>query len=155
MMPVIRVSDSTWRRLEGHATGFKKPEDIVNMALDALDEKLGRKPKAELKPITELLGQKKQQASKKLPQKEFRQPLLETLTELGGAAHVTEIRKAMEKKIAPLLGSADYEKVPTGEVRWWNATCWERANLVREGLFADYSPRGVWELTDKGKAAVR
>jgi hypothetical protein len=130
------------------------------MALDALDEKLGRKPPEKLKPIAELLGQKPKsvnavQNGKKLPQKEFRHPLLATLLELGGSAHVTEIKKVMEKKIAPLLSDADYEKVSTGEIRWWNATCWERSNLVREGFIAEGSARGTWELTAKGKAAAR
>jgi hypothetical protein len=29
------------------------------------------------------------------------------------------------------------------------------ADLVREGLFHDYSERGVWELSEKGKSLVR
>jgi hypothetical protein len=157
MMPVIRVSHTTWSRLQAYARPFvDKPEDIVDLALDALDEKLGRKTQTELKPIAELLGQKpkpakKAQNGKKLPQKEFRQPLLETLMELGGSAHVSNIRQVMEKKMASLLGDADYEKVSSGEIRWWNATCWERANLVRDGLIAESSERGVWELTEKAK----
>jgi chemotaxis response regulator CheB len=152
MMPIMRVSDATWSRLQTHARPFvDKPEDIVNLALDALDEKLGQKPKPELKSIAELLGQKKPRSAKKLPQKEFRQPLLDTLIELGGTAHVSEIKSAMEKKIAALLSAADYEKVSTGEVRWWNAACWERSNMVRDGLIAESSERGVWELTKKGK----
>ena len=40
MMPVIRLSEATWERLKAHARPFEdKPEDIVNLALDALDEK--------------------------------------------------------------------------------------------------------------------
>ena len=78
-------------------------------------------------------------------------PLLKTLAELGGSARVSDIRQALEKKISSLLRAGDYEKVSTGEVRWWNAVCWERANLVREGLFEDDKVRGVWKLSMKGK----
>ncbi len=92
MMPVIRVSDATWDRMKSYAKPFEdKPEDIVNLALDALDEKMGRKaekPKkvaAVLKPAT----------GKKLPQKEFRLPLLKALLEFGGSADVSRIRAVM------------------------------------------------------------
>jgi hypothetical protein len=61
----------------------------------------------------------------------------------------------MEGKMAPLLSEADYQLVSSGDPRWWNAICWERADLVREGLFVDYSERGVWELSEKGKSLVQ
>lgn len=148
-MPVIRVSDATWERMKSHAKPFEdKPEDIVNMALNALDEKLGRK---RAKPPEVVV---REVEGKKVPQKEFRAPLMKTLLELGGSAAVSEVREAMEKKMEPMLNAADYEPVSTGEPRWWNAICWERASLVREGFFEDNSPRGVWELSKKGKALL-
>jgi Mrr restriction endonuclease-like protein len=146
MMPVIRVSEATWERMKTHARPFEdKPEDIVNMALDALDEKLGRKPISHVKPAPVV------RLGKTLPQKEFRLPLMKAVLELGGSAQVPEIRRVMEKKMKPLLTDRDYEHVSTGEPRWWNAICWERANLVREGLFKNSSPRGIWELSEQGK----
>jgi RNA polymerase alpha subunit len=35
--------------------------------------------------------------------------------------------------------------------RWWNAVCWERSDLVKEGLMRVDSDRGVWEISDEGK----
>jgi hypothetical protein len=155
MMPVIRVSDATWERMKKYARAFEdKPEDIVNLALDALDEKMGRKSQPPKQPPTEARPTEKS-GGKKLPQKQFRLPLMQTVLELGGSAEVSDIRRIMEKKMAPLLSEADYAPVPTGDPRWWNAICWERADLIREGLFADYSPRGVWELTGKGKVFLQ
>jgi hypothetical protein len=152
MMPVIRVSDATWERMKRHAKPFDdKPEDIVNLALDALDEKVGLSKPEPKKAV----AKEKAAGGKKLPQKEFRLPLMETVLELGGAAQVSDIRKVMEKKMAPLLSEADYELVSTNEPRWWNAICWERADLVREGLFAKDAERGVWKLSERGKAQVR
>jgi hypothetical protein len=148
MMPTIRVSDATWERLKAHARPLEdRAEDVILRALDALDHKSGlvtpEEPKALPKPPA---------SGKKLPQREFRLPLMKTLLELGGSADVSEIRKVMERKMAPLLSDADYQPVASGDPRWWNAICWERADLVREGLFLDHSQRGVWELSQKGKS---
>jgi len=150
MMPVIRVSDSTWERLKGYARPFEdKPEDIVNLALDALDEKLGKKTKEHPRIVVTKAATPE---GRKLPQREFRLPLMKLLLELGGSADVSKIRKVLEPRMAPLLSEADYALVSSGDPRWWNAACWERADLVREGLFLEYSPRGVWELSESGKA---
>ena len=151
MMPVIRVSDATWERLKAHARPFEdKPEDVVVLALDALDEKAGYKPSRPPKTV-----RVKEISGKKLPQKEFRLPLMKAVLELGGSADVSDVRRLMEKKIAPQLSNADYEPVSGGDPRWWNAICWERANLVREGLFVTGSTRGVWQLSEKGKELLR
>lgn len=89
-------------------------------------------------------------APRKLPQKAFRQPLLEILDELGGSAHVRQVRPAMKERVAPLLLPGDRELVSTGDEQWWNATCWERSALLREGYLRPDSPRGIWALSDKG-----
>ena len=57
----------------------------------------------------------------------------------------------MGNVMAAKLSAGDYAPVSTGEASWLNATCWERANLVREGYLKSDSPRGVWELSDEGK----
>jgi len=148
-MPVIRVTDATWARLESHAKGFQKPEDVMNLALDALDKMAGKQVAKQQKPSPT----KKTVDGRKLPQKEFRQPLLETLKEFGGSAQVSDIRRVMEKKMASRISEADLALVSSGDPRWWNAICWERANLVREGLFAD-SERGIWKLSENGTKLV-
>jgi hypothetical protein len=128
MMPVIRVSYETWDRLKSYARPFEdKPEDIVNLALDALDEKKGRgaPPKPMMPPQANALkvayaarasGAPEPPAAstsehvvsgRKLRQKEFRMPLMQTLLELGGSAEVSKIRKVMARKMAPVLSKAD------------------------------------------------
>jgi hypothetical protein len=151
MMPTIRIAQTTYDRLERHITGFNdKPDNIISRALDALDEKLGRRtvPRAAgpaHQPEREANG-------KKTPQKEFRGPLLDTLVELGGSARTSDIRLAMEPKVAASLTEADRAPVSTGEPRWWNATCWERSTCVQEGLIESGTPRGIWAITPKGRA---
>jgi hypothetical protein len=150
MMPVIRVSQATYDRLARHARPFEdKPEDVVRKALDALEEKVGMRAE---KPTGQTTLAKAEGI--KLPQKAFRAPLLEALSELGGSAHVSEIRALMEKKLGSVLSEADREPVSNGDPRWWNATCWERDALVKEGVFAKGSARGVWAMADLPRGAT-
>lgn len=85
-----------------------------------------------------------------MPQKEFRQPLLESIYELGGSAHVRALRPVVKERVKPFLQPGDLELVSTGEERWWNATCWERSALMKEGYLRADSPRGTWTLSNKG-----
>jgi hypothetical protein len=145
MMPVIRISDSTYAALQRHAKPFEdSPESIIVKALAALDAQQGIAPAKKpfvVKPLPK----------KKLPQKEFRIPLLMTLLELGGSAPVKTIREKMEPLMAARLSAGDFEKVSSGEVRWWNAVCWERNALVKEGLMKATSDRGMWEIGERAK----
>lgn len=49
----------------------------------------------------------------------------------------------------------DYDKqgLPKnpGIKRWHNTACWCKYSMVIEGLLSNDSPRGIWEITDKGK----
>lgn len=152
-MPVIRISDGTWQRLKAYARPLEdSAEDVVRLALDALDERHGRSTKATRpKPATAKQAPRTRSTGEKLPQKEFRAPLLDLLREKGGRASVKEIREFLEPRIAPRLSSADYERVSSGDPRWWNAVCWERNDLVKEGLLRGDSERGVWELSERGQ----
>ena len=38
-----------------------------------------------------------------------------------------------------------------GLPRWRNTAQWARNAMVKEGLLASDSPRGVWEITAEGK----
>ena len=94
---------------------------------------------------------RKSRPGDKLPQKEFRMPLLELMKDLGGKSSTKVIRQKLEQKVAPVLNDADYEAVSTGDPRWWNAVCWERNDLVKEGLLRNDSERGVWQLSEQGE----
>lgn len=155
-MPVIRISHKTMERLKKWAVPL---EDSVETAfvkvLDAAERTLN--------PARSLVTQKKPEAVRplhprkpqgKLPEKEFRRPLLEALYEMGGRAHVRKLRPVLENRLAPRLLPGDYEPVTTGDPRWWNAACWARNGLKNDGHLRDDSPRGLWELSEKGKRQV-
>jgi hypothetical protein len=152
MMPVIRITERTWERMQRHAQPLvDTPDDIVNRGLDAL-ENVATEPRKR----TAATGRpRKVEAGQKLPQKEFRAPLLLTLDALGGGGSLDEVRKTIYPRVKAKLGEADHGVVATGEPRWWNAICWERYELVKEGYLRPDSPRGRWELSDEGRRKTR
>ena len=155
-MPVIRISEETMRRLKKWAEPLEDTTEsafvkVLNAAENTLDaERRGAtatKTRAVQPPA-------RGRAPDKLPEKEFRRPLLEVLYEMDGKARVGELRPVLEKRMASRLHPEDYETVSTGDPRWWNATCWARNGLKRDGHLRDDSPRGVWELSEKGLRQV-
>jgi hypothetical protein len=146
MMPVIRISDETYARLKKHAQPFEDtPESIIVKALSALESVDGEVPTLTRTPSAP------RSDAPKMPQKDFRVPLLMTLLRFGGRAQAKDVRPLLGAIVAPKLADGDYESVSTGDPRWWNATCWERNELVKEGLLRADSERGVWEISEAGK----
>ena len=154
-MPVIRISDGTIERLKEWAEPLQDTADsALAKALDAAEaarKRPGRKGPTTVARTTR--GVRQSAASRdRLAQSEFRQPLLEILHEMGGSARVANLRPTMREKMMPTLLQGDLELVSSGDERWWNATCWERRSLVKEGYIRDDSPRGTWELSERGMA---
>jgi len=146
MMPVIRISDETYARMKKFAQPFEDtPDSIIAKALSALEMMDGDVPS----PARNASASRSDLP--KLPQKEFRIPLLMTLLKFGGRAHAKDVRPLLGAIVAPRLVKGDYESVSTGDPRWWNAACWERNELVKEGLLRGNSERGIWELSEAGK----
>ena len=158
-MPVIRITDTTWDRLKRWAVPLEdSPEDAVRKVLDAAEEHL----KCHETPITSHPSKKKRVQQGKLPrglktpEEAYRRPILESLYELGGSASIKDVLRLVEVKIKSLLGEVDYQKIPSGEIRWRNTAMWERLVLIRqEGLLKSGSTRGVWELSEKGIEEIR
>jgi hypothetical protein len=87
----------------------------------------------------------------------FRCPILETLVEVGGSAPVNEALDRVEQKMKNILNSYDRQPLPSypNTVRWRNTAQWCRNALVQEGLLKADSPRGVWEISDRGREALK
>jgi hypothetical protein len=79
-------------------------------------------------------------------------PILESLAELGGRASHTEVLARVEEKMQDRLKAHDPMPLPSGgEIRWQNNARWARHKMVKEGLMSADSPRGVWEITERGR----
>lgn len=90
------------------------------------------------------------------PQPVFFQPILETLVDLGGSGQVREILSGVRGRMDGVLREVDYEPLPSkGEPRWETVACFARLAMVHQGMLKKGSPRGTWEITEKGRALVR
>ena len=161
MTPVIRITDATWDRLKRWAEPLEdSPEDAVRKVLAAAEEHLKcHQPRLSRQEnrVTEKLPRKSSRLRQglKTPNRTYRRPILETLDELGGRAYADDVLKVVEEKVKPLLNEFDLQKLSSGmDIRWRNAAQWVRWTLVKEGLLKSDSPRGVWELSDKGAAEI-
>jgi restriction system protein len=91
------------------------------------------------------------------PEDSFRQPILESLEELGGQAPVSDVLDLVYKKMQAILKECDFETLPSDRRthRWRNTAQWCRNTLVREGLMKSDSQRGIWEISDEGKQRLK
>ncbi|NPV14129.1 hypothetical protein HPY86_04275 [candidate division WOR-3 bacterium] len=87
------------------------------------------------------------------PESEFFKPILQSLVELGGKAEMQVVLKKVYEKMKHILTPYDFQPLkstPTTK-RWENTAQWARYTMVNEGLLKPDSPRGVWEITEKGR----
>lgn len=152
-MPTIRISDETMERLKRWAVPLEDTADdaiqrVLEAAESAQDERRleAKVPSNHASSSTRII----QNAGVKLPQKEFRIPLIVSLYRLGGGATKKQVCQKVYEMIEDQLSEADHQRVKSGEPRWLNAICWERSNLVKEGIFRGTSEWGVWELSERG-----
>lgn len=94
------------------------------------------------------------------PQTTLRRYLLVALLNLGGTAHKQSVLAQMEKQFGSRFTDDDrLSQISNGETKWQNQTAWERNTMVEEGLlepyFAGITTRGVWTLTEAGRAAAQ
>lgn len=87
------------------------------------------------------------------PEDEFRIPILQAITDLGGSAPVNDVLERVEKLVGHHLNAYDRQALPSDptEPRWINTAQWARAAMVKEGLLSSRSARGIWEITETGK----
>lgn len=83
----------------------------------------------------------------------FRIPILQALVKANGSATPNQILNEIIKPMKAVLNEYDLSRLPSsGVARWENTAHWARYEMVREGLLAPDSQRGVWEITDKGRS---
>jgi hypothetical protein len=92
----------------------------------------------------------------KSKQVEYRTPILQALENLGSSGNVNEVLDCVYKKMKDFLVPIDLEKLPsTRKIRWRDTAIWERYYMIKEGLLKSDSPRGIWEISEKGKKYLK
>ena len=86
------------------------------------------------------------------PEAEYYQPIMQVLTDMGGSGKVADVLDRVGEVMKPVLMEVDYAPLASNpdNPRWRNAAQWARNSMVKEGLLKSDSPRGVWEITEKG-----
>ena len=161
------------------------PEDVIRRLLDATEEQHPRKaviaddpingssqsvgsdpggvrvvsptgPSVGREPINQRPPHRRLGHGVKVQNYEFRGPILVVLQEMGGRGHAREVLKAVERRMSNRLSHVDYQILPSGQQkRWEKSANWERMNMVNDGLLRNDSRRGVWGLTEAGRAEAR
>lgn len=87
------------------------------------------------------------------PEEAYYIPILQVLCEMGGAGKAEEVINQVGKKMEGRLGKCDYEPLPSNHqvIRWQHRVHWARHSMVNEGLLRNDSPRGTWEISEKGR----
>ena len=92
------------------------------------------------------------------PEKEFYVPILQVLESMGGEGEASEVVESVGRLMEPTLRDVDYEPLTSsnGRPRWERTTHFARNKMVgREGLLREGSPRGVWQISDKGRSMLK
>jgi restriction system protein len=91
----------------------------------------------------------------KTPNSQYRVPILQVLEDMGGSGNGNVVVEKIHEKVKHILGPVDLEEISSGQVRWENAANWERYRMVQKGLLSKNSPRGIWEITEKGREYLK
>jgi restriction system protein len=74
---------------------------------------------------------------------------------MGGRGQAKEVVARVRTIMEHQFLEADFEVLASGQPRWEKNTNWARYFLKQQGLLAADSPRGVWEITEAGRAYLR
>lgn len=164
-VPLVDDPNSVLRRV----LGLSEPGAEQDQAADSHEPKIsdpGPRPRSSKRPSTASAPKRRKRSSQTtrpkraargtlLPQAEYELPLLESLVELGGSGPASGVIDLVGSKLDGRLTSADRSTQTSGDVRWRNRVQFVRLGLVKEGLIARESPRGIWEITDSGRERLR
>lgn len=88
-------------------------------------------------------------------QSEIEVPLLRALAETGGSSKPRDVYLRVAAHFPNLSAAEQEQRLESSPStrKWWNLVQWVRQGLVDAGEI-DGSTRGVWAITDKGKARL-
>ncbi|MCL6547149.1 MAG: winged helix-turn-helix domain-containing protein [Bryobacteraceae bacterium] len=91
------------------------------------------------------------------PEDAYYRPILRVLERRGGSGQVGDVLEEVREEMKGILRDVDFEPLASDphNPRWRNAAQWARHSMVNEGLLKTGSPRGVWEITEKGREYLK
>ena len=141
-MPVIELSDATYRRLLARVQSFEDTaEQVVLRLLEGTEE--GTPPSEQARP------RHRASPGSILPEREYWLPMLAAIDEAGGWLPANDAIEAVGERLKDQLTEQDLAPQKLGEVRWRNRARFARLRMKEQGLLsARISPR---DLADHGR----
>jgi restriction system protein len=85
-------------------------------------------------------------------EEQFYLPILQVLNEMSGSGRIGDVLNRLGKIMGSVLKKVDYETLSDKKtIRWMNTAQWARNSMAADGRLKSKSPRGVWEISDKGR----
>jgi Mrr N-terminal domain len=160
MCPEIEIDAEVLNALKERAEPFVDTPNSVLRHLLELDP--SGTPKAEAQPGSPSQAKRRRAVEGKkrrrapagtlLPEQEYELPILRALQREGGRAPAREVIAAAGEELGAKLTERDRETLATGAFRWENRAQFTRLRLKERGLIETGSPRGIWEISEQGKA---
>lgn len=113
-----------------------------------------RKPAKKKAATTAATKRTRAAAGTLLPEDRYERPLLKVLADAGGQAPSREVVEAVGRELKDDLMEADFETLASGSVRWRSRLQFVRLRLIERGYLDKDAPRGIWGITDSGRAAL-
>jgi restriction system protein len=152
-----RDYDKAKKALErsGTLTAFRDRVSSLRKEWDGLAAAAERDDDEETRAERRNLG--KRRKGIRMPESAYYSPILQVLNQMGGSGKVAEVFEQVGQIMKPILKDVDYDPLASSpdNPRWRNAAQWARNSMVNEGLWRDDSPRGVWDISDKGRAMLK
>ena len=91
------------------------------------------------------------------PQWAYRVPILRALVAMGGEGRTRDALARVYSEMKAHLKPVDLQRLssPGRMPRWRNAAMFERSEMKEDRLLRVDSPRGIWAITEKGRAYLR
>ncbi len=89
-----------------------------------------------------------------LPEDRYELPLLRALAEAGGQAPYRDVVDMVGRELKDALMPADFENLTSGAIRWQSRLQFVRLRLIERGYLDRNMPRGIWGITELGRAAL-
>ena len=158
-MPTVRLDDEVFEALKRTAEPFVDSPNAVIRRLLVEKGLLAARPQR-ARPAGPRPGAPAPAARERLDltaQRVYESYLLATLArDFAGRGDKRSVtRGVIERMVAQgHIGPAELELVATGDTRAENTITWARNALKNRGLLSRASRRGIWELSDEGRAAA-
>lgn len=146
----IEIDDEVFKVLKNQAEPFVDTPNTVLRRLLGID-------RAEEAGVTEKTGEgaTRATAGMLLPEREYEEPILRYLDERGGRAPSREVVEAVGEVLGGRLSELDKQELNSGGIRWQKRAAFVRLRLVERGDLVEKSPRGTWEISEKGRERLR